>query len=123
MVTKTLKTTASCPVETTLKVLSGRWKVLIIQFLLERPRRFGELSRCLGTVSARSLTKQLRELEEDGLIIRKDFEQISPKVEYSVSELGKMAEPILYAMGALGEALESRMEKSSRTSKKHTFPR
>jgi len=123
MVTKTLKTTASCPVETTLKVLSGRWKVLIIQFLLERPRRFGELSRCLGTVSARSLTKQLRELEEDGLIIRKDFEQISPKVEYSVSELGKMAEPILYAMGALGEALESRMEKSSRTSKKHTFSR
>ncbi|RZT93116.1 HxlR family transcriptional regulator [Advenella incenata] len=117
MVTKALRTTASCPVETTLKVLSGRWKVLIIQFLLERPRRFGELSRCLGPVSARSLTKQLRELEEDGLIIRKDFEQISPKVEYSVSELGKMAEPILHAMALLGEALESRMEKSSRTSK------
>ena len=115
---KTSKQPASCPVETTLKVLSGRWKVLIIQFLLEQPRRFGELSRCLGPVSARSLTKQLRELEDDGFIIRKDFEQISPKVEYSVSELGKMAEPILLAMAVLGEALESRMEKSSRTLKK-----
>ncbi len=118
METKVSKKAASCPVETTLKVLSGRWKVLIIQFLLERPRRFGELSRCLGPVSARTLTKQLRELEEDGLILRKDFEQISPKVEYSVSELGKMAEPILLAMGVLGEALESRIEKSSRISKK-----
>ena len=118
MATKAPNRTASCPVETTLKVLSGRWKVLIIQFLLERPRRFGELSRCLGPVSARSLTKQLRELEEDGLIVREDFEEKSPKVEYSVSELGKVAEPILLAMAVLGEALESRTETSSRTSKK-----
>ncbi|AHG63612.1 winged helix-turn-helix transcriptional regulator [Advenella mimigardefordensis] len=118
MTIKASKAAASCPVETTLKVIGGRWKVLIIQFLLEQPRRFGELSRCLGSVSARSLSKQLRELEEDGLIVRTDFEEKSPKVEYSVSELGKEAEPILLAMAVLGEALESRAEKSSRTSKK-----
>lgn len=98
----------SCPVETTLKVIGGRWKVLIIHFLLEGTLRFGELTRSLGNISARTLSKQLRELEADGVVERKDFGEIPPKVEYSLTSLGKTLEPILHSMEAWGIAVEKR---------------
>ncbi len=79
----------SCPVETTLRVIGGRWKVLIIHFLLQEKMRFGELTRSLGGISARTLSKQLRELEEDGVVSRKDFGEIPPRVEYSLTPVGK----------------------------------
>jgi len=99
---------ASCPVETTLKVIGGRWKVLIIHFLLEDTKRFGELTRSLGSISARTLSKQLRELEEDGVVDRKDFGEIPPKVEYSLTPLGETLKTVLQSMEAWGLAVEKR---------------
>lgn len=96
----------SCPVETTLKIIGGRWKVLIIHFLLEDKMRFGELARSLDNISARTLSKQLRELEADGIINRQDFGEIPPKVEYSLTPLGKTLEPVLRSMEAWGNAVE-----------------
>lgn len=98
--------TASCPVETTLKVIGGRWKVLIIYFLIEDTKRFGELTRCLGGISARTLSKQLRELETDGVVDRKDFGEIPPKVEYSLTPMGKSLEQVLLSMEAWGKTVE-----------------
>lgn len=102
---------ANCPVETTLKIIGGRWKVLIIHFLLEDKKRFGELTRSLGSISARTLSKQLRELEDDGVVNRKDFGEIPPKVEYSLTPLGKTLEQVLLAMEAWGISVEEKREK------------
>jgi DNA-binding HxlR family transcriptional regulator len=125
MVVKPPKLAASCPVESTLRVIGGRWKVLIIHFLLEDTQRFGELSRLLGTISARTLSKQLRELEDDGVVARKDFGEIPPKVEYSLTPLGKALEPILLAMEAWGLKVHKKQKNASSASgasarKKHT---
>lgn len=98
--------TVSCPVETTIAAIGGRWKVLVIHHLLERTQRFGELTRLLGGVSARTLTRQLRELEDCGIIDRHVHQQIPPKVEYSLTSLGRELEPVLDAMHAWGEKLE-----------------
>ncbi|MEA5568459.1 helix-turn-helix domain-containing protein [Anabaena sp. UHCC 0399] len=88
----------TCEVETTLKVIGGRWKVLIIRELLSEIKRFGELQRSLPGITQKMLTQQLRELEEDGIIHREVYAQIPPKVEYSLTPLGKSLQPILYAM-------------------------
>jgi DNA-binding HxlR family transcriptional regulator len=96
----------ACPVETTLEIIGGRWKVLILHHILEEPRRFGELRLALKGVSARTLTKQLRELERDGIVRRKVFKQIPPKVEYSLTSLGRKLTPILYALHDWGREVE-----------------
>lgn len=101
-----MKKAVSCPVETTLRVLGGRWKVLVIHHLLDGVKRFGELSRALKGVSARTLTKQLRELEADGVIHRKVYQQVPPMVEYSLTAVGEKLEPILQAMHDWGEKFE-----------------
>lgn len=101
--------TVSCPVESTIAAIGGRWKVLVIHHLLEGAQRFGELSRRLGGISARTLTRQLRELEECGVIEREVYQQIPPKVEYSLTPLGRELEPVLSAMHAWGEKLERRL--------------
>lgn len=98
----------SCPVETTIAAIGGRWKVLVIHHLLESKQRFGELTRLLGGVSARTLTRQLRELEECGIIDRHVHQQVPPKVEYSLTPLGCELAPVLNAMHSWGEKLESR---------------
>jgi len=114
MAKKTKQKAACCPVETTLKVIGGRWKVLIIHFLLEDTKRFGELTRSLGSISARTLSKQLRELEADGVVDRKDFGEIPPKVEYSLTPLGKSLEPVLLSMSAWGTTVEKLQTKRKR---------
>ncbi len=101
------KKSVSCPVETTIAAIGGRWKVLVIHHLLEGTQRFGQLTRALGGVSARTLTRQLRELEESGVIARHVHQQIPPKVEYSLTSLGRELKPVLYAMHAWGEKLET----------------
>lgn len=111
------KKDASCPVETTLKVIGGKWKVLIIHFLLEDTKRFGELAKCLGRISPKTLAQQLRELEEDGVIDREVFAQVPPKVEYTITSLGITLSPILHAMADWGTFLEARQEKTKRTSR------
>jgi len=97
------KKTVSCPVEITLGVIHGRWKVLIIHHLLEGVKRFSELHRFLKDISHRTLSQQLRELESDRLVKRKVYRQVPPKVEYSLTPLGKTLEPVLLAMHGWGE--------------------
>lgn len=96
------KKQVSCPVETTLAVLHGRWKVLVIYFLVDGVKRFGELHRLLPGISHRTLAKQLRELEADGLIRRKAYAEIPPRVEYSLTPQGESLKSVLSAMDAWG---------------------
>jgi DNA-binding HxlR family transcriptional regulator len=92
-----------CPVEVTLEAIAGRWKVMVIHQLLEGPKRFNQLQRELKGVTHRTLTKQLREMEGRGLVIRKDYGEIPPRVEYSLSPLGKSLSPVLAAMHEWGK--------------------
>jgi DNA-binding HxlR family transcriptional regulator len=103
----------SCPVETTIGVIGGRWKVLVIHHLLKGTQRFGELTRLLGGVAPRTLTRQLRELEESGVIDREVYQQIPPRVEYSLTSLGRELLPVLQAMHAWGEKLDRIRDKSA----------
>ncbi len=88
----------SCPVELTLAVIAGRWKVMIIHQLLPGEKRFNQLQRELGGITHRTLSQQLKEMEGHGLVIRKDYGEIPPRVEYSLSSLGASLHPILQAM-------------------------
>ena len=72
-----------CPVETTLMLISDRWKVLIIRDLLEGTKRFGELKKSIGNISQKVLTANLRSMEESGLLTRKVYAEVPPKVEYT----------------------------------------
>src|SRR6266481_10230143 len=96
-------TGAKCGVETTIAVVGGKWKPMILYALLSGPRRFGELSRLIPEITQRLLTLQLRELEEDGVIAREVYKQVPPKVEYSLTPLGLTIEPILSFMQQWGE--------------------
>ena len=107
-VRKNGRKTVGCPVEAALEAIGGRWKVLVIHHLLERPHRFGELSRLLAGVSARTLARQLRELEASGVVSRRVFAQIPPKVEYSLAPLGLKLKPILFGLHAWGEEIARR---------------
>ncbi len=93
---------ATCPVEKTLMIIGGRWKVLILRELKNGTKRFGELNRGLERISQKMLTQQLREMEKEGIVHRKVFPQIPPKVEYSLTPLGRSLEPVLDAMHAWG---------------------
>lgn len=95
-----------CPVETTIEAIGGRWKVLIIHHLLNGTKRFGELTRLLDGVSARTLTRQLRELEKSGIIDRCVHQQIPPRVDYTLTALGSRLQPVLYAMHEWAEAAQ-----------------
>ena len=97
----------ACPVETTLTLIGDKWKVLIIRDLLPGTKRFGELKRSLGTVSQKVLTAQLRDMEAKGLLVRRVYAQVPPRVEYTLTELGMSLQPILDAMGAWGKAYKN----------------
>ncbi len=90
-------------VATIQKVLGGKWKIEILYYISLKTRRFGELHRQIGDISQSSLTKQLRELEYDGFISRFIYQEIPPKVEYSLTELGESFIPVLNFMKAWGE--------------------
>jgi len=89
---------SGCPTEITLEVISGRWKAMVIYWLLKSPRRFNQLQRNLGKITHRTLARQLREMEAHGLVEREDFGEIPPRVEYCLTPLGRSLEPILLAM-------------------------
>lgn len=97
------KTLPECPVETTLTLISNKWKVLILRDLLPGTKRFGELKKSIGHVSQKVLTAQLRQMEESGLIIRTVYPEVPPRVEYTLTELGYSLKPILDAMWDWGE--------------------
>lgn len=97
------KTLPACPVETTLTLIGDKWKVLILRDLLSGTKRFGELKRSIGTVSQKVLTAQLRDMEDSGLLTRKVYAEVPPRVEYTLTETGYSLKPILDAMWAWGE--------------------
>lgn len=99
-----IKSIKDTPFGYTLSIISGKWKMVIMYWLIEQqPIRYNELHRKIGTISYRTLSQQLRELEEDGIIIRKEYPQIPPKVEYSLSTKGLSLMPILEEMCKWGE--------------------
>ncbi len=100
---KTIKQLPACPVETTLMLIGDKWKVLILRDLMQGTKRFGELKKSVGNVSQKVLTAQLRAMEENGLLTRTVYAQVPPKVEYTLTELGKSLRPILDAMLNWGE--------------------
>lgn len=101
----------ACPVETTLILISDKWKVLILRDLLPGTKRFGELKKSIGHVSQKVLTAQLRQMEQSGLVNRKVYAEVPPKVEYSLTDVGYSLKPILDAMWTWGEEYQKRMEK------------
>ena len=102
------KTLPACPVETTLALISDKWKVLIIRDLLPGTKRFGELKKSIGSVSQKVLTTQLRQMEERGLLTRTVYPEVPPRVEYALTELGHSLEPVLEAMRDWGEAYKAK---------------
>lgn len=97
----------ACPVETTLMLIGDKWKVLILRDLLPGTKRFGELKKSIGTVSQKVLTAQLRDMERNGLVNRKVYPEVPPRVEYSLTELGRSPKPILDAMWDWGEEFKA----------------
>lgn len=100
----------ACPVETTLTLISDKWKVLILRDLLPGTKRFGELKKSIGHVSQKVLTTQLRQMEQSGLVNRKVYAEVPPKVEYSLTDVGYSLKPILDAMWTWGEEYQKKME-------------
>ncbi|MCH4206897.1 MAG: helix-turn-helix transcriptional regulator [Solobacterium sp.] len=93
----------ACPVETTLVMISDRWKVLILRDLLPGTKRFGELKKSIGHISQKVLTSNLREMEDQGLLVRKVYAEVPPRVEYTLTKTGYSLKPILDAMKTWGE--------------------
>ena len=102
----------ACPVETTLTLIGDKWKDLILRDLMPGTKRFGELKKSIGSVSQKVLTAQLRDLEHSGLLHRKVYAEVPPRVEYSLTELGRSLKPILDAMQNWGEWYKGSLRES-----------
>ncbi len=97
-------TPSPCPVTTTLSVIGGKWKPIIMFVIREETKRFSQIKKLIPTISQKMLTQQLRELEEDGIINRHVYPVVPPKVEYTLTEYGRTLMPIMDAMAAWGRA-------------------
>lgn len=100
---ETAKRLPALPVERAMKVISGRWKAVILYHLFDEPKRLSELQRLVPGVSQKVLIQQLRELEEHGLVHREVFRQVPPRVDYSATALGRSLEPVLLALCEWGQ--------------------
>lgn len=98
-----LESVELCPMEATLDLIGGKWKGVILFRLAERLYRFNDLSRMVCKITPRSLTKQLRELEADGLVHREVYAEVPPRVEYSLTDKGRSLVPLLTQMKIWGE--------------------
>jgi DNA-binding HxlR family transcriptional regulator len=98
-----------CAVEATLDLIDGKWKGVILFHLQNGMQRFGELRRLMPGITQRMLTKQLRALEDDGLIIRKVYAEVPPRVEYRLSEIGESLRPVIDTLKAWGESHRDRL--------------
>mgnify|MGYP003701366281 FL=1 len=104
-----IKILPACPVETTLSLMGDKWKVLIVRDLLTGTKRFGELKRSLMGISQKVLTQHLRAMEERGLVHRKVYAEVPPRVEYSLTELGRSLEPVNNALWRWGQAYKEKV--------------
>lgn len=91
-----------CPIETTLQLIGEKWKILIIRDLLNGTKRFGELKSACSGISQKVLTHNLRQMEDDGLVLRKSYAQVPPKVEYTLTDVGYSLAQVLNAMASWG---------------------
>lgn len=92
----------NCPVKATMEIIGGKWKPIILYYLKEELQRFGELQRLIPHITKKMLTQQLRQLEQDEIIVRHVYHQVPPKVEYSLSKYGKTLKPVLESMAIWG---------------------
>lgn len=99
-----------CPVETTLDIIGGKWKGILLYHLIDGKKRFNEFRKLYPKITQRMLTLQLRELERDGVIHRKVYKQVPPKVEYSLTEFGRTLEPVILHMKDWGEKYKDRID-------------
>lgn len=90
-----IKEKTQCPVTATLQLIGGRWKTIILYCLTPGTKRFGEIAVRIPDISRKVLTEQLKELEADGLILREQFKEIPPRVEYSLTDLGKSLSTVI----------------------------
>ena len=111
----------TCPVEVTLSLLGNKWKVLIIKEIFTGTKRFGELSRGVQGISQKMLTQQLRQMEADKLINRKIYAEVPPRVEYSLTKIGRSLSPILDAMHEWGTQYQLLNAKRDRGRSRRTF--
>lgn len=109
-----------CPVEACLDLIGGKWKGVILFHLLGGTKRFNELRRLLPKVTQRMLTRQLRELERDEIVVRTIYPEVPPRVEYSLSEMGKTLEPVVQLLQRWGSEYMSRMTQLDTT--EHSEP-
>ena len=98
-----------CPVATTVSLIGSKWKLLIMRNLLARPWRFNELQKSINGISQKALTEALRSMVDDGIVIRKAYPEVPPRVEYSLTELGESMRPIIKAMEDWGSAYKEQM--------------
>ncbi len=92
-----------CPVRTTLGVIGGKWKLLILWYLGSGKKRYSELQRLIGSITPKMLAQQLRELERDGVVSRHVYPVVPPKVEYELTSYGKTLEPMIRLLGDWGK--------------------
>jgi DNA-binding HxlR family transcriptional regulator len=93
----------ACPMTATLEYIGGRWKCVILFYLTAGTRRFGEIAARIPSISRKVLSQQLKELEHDGLITRKQYKEIPPRVEYTLTDLGRSLAPVFKAMSTWGK--------------------
>lgn len=103
MRTRLERTGIDCPTELALEIIGGKWKLVILEHLRDEVRRFGELQRLLPAITPRMLTRQLRELETDGIVHRHVYPEVPPKVEYSLTDTGRSLAPLLAELRTWGE--------------------
>jgi len=109
------KIVSECPIQTVFNLIGNKWKILIIRDLLAGKRRFGELKKMTGA-SQKSLTTQLRELEDDEIIVRKVYSEIPPRVEYSLTDVGMSLAPVLEVMAGWGTDYKKYIELKNKLS-------
>lgn len=104
---KTKEELPACPVATAVALIGGKWKLLILRNLRVRPWRFNELQRDLEGISQKVLTDSLRQLMEDGLVYRHDYQELPPRVEYGLTALGRELLPVMDALADFGNHYKS----------------
>ena len=105
-----IKMLPACPVETTLMLIGDKWKVLILRELMSGTKRFGQLKKAIGHVTQKVLTAQLRDMEGKGLLTRKVYAEVPPRVEYTLTELGYSLKPVMDAMWEWGAGYQKRQK-------------